>query len=304
VLLPPQRVGNSSTISECAQFLSMEAWGPVRLADVVMGGERAPAMPIQLMDANFAPMPSECGNAPLVASSASSRSKMLYANGILGVGLFYNDGQMYFDCATPDASCQIRPASNQQVQNPVRSFAVNNNGVAIQLPAIPAQGASQAQGFLIFGVGTQPNNQLGAAHVVPVNPYSGYFTTIYKGRSVTNSLFDSGSNGLYFDDATVFPSTCARPAGFYCPDSEQHLTASIALASSTAEVNFQIANASALFAPGTNLAFNNLGGPGGSSFFDWGLPFFFGRTVYTVIEGRQVSQGAGTLPGPFNAFSD
>jgi hypothetical protein len=304
VVLPPQRIGDSSSISECAQFLSMVAWGPVRQADVVMGGERAEAVPIQLMDANFAPLPTDCGDAPLVASSTGSRTKALYANGILGVGLFVNDGQIYFNCASPDAACQFSPPVSQQVQNPVRAFAVNNNGIAIQLPSLSEQGANQAQGYLIFGVGTQSNNQLGAAHVVPVDPSSGFFTTFYKGRTLNNSMIDSGSNGLYFDDAQVFPASCTRPVGFYCPDKVQHLSASIALAASSAAVSFQIANASALFAPGTNLAFNNLGGPGGDSFFNWGLPFFFGRTVYTVIEGQQVRQGARSLPGPFHAFSD
>ena len=304
VTLPPHRIGDSSTISECAQFLSMVAWGPVRQADVVLGGERAAAVPIQLMDANFAPLPSDCGDAPLVSTTTSSRTKSLYANGILGVGLFVNDGQTYFNCSSPDASCQFSPPASQQVQNPVHAFAVNNNGIAIQLPDLPAQGVGRAQGYLIFGVGTQRNNQLGTANVVPVDPSSGTFTTLYKGRTLTNSVIDSGSNGLYFDDPQSFPVTCVHPAGFYCPDSAQQLSASIVLQATNALVDFQIGNASALFAPGTNLAFNNLGGPGGDSFFDWGLPFFFGRTVFTVIEGQQVVHDAQSLPGPFHAFSN
>ena len=304
VTLPPHRIGDSSTISECAQFLSMVAWGPVRQADVVLGGERAAAVPIQLMDANFAALPSDCGDAPLVSTTTSSRTKSLYANGILGVGLFVNDGQTYFNCSSPDASCQFSPPASQQVQNPVHAFAVNNNGIAIQLPDLPAQGVGRAQGYLIFGVGTQRNNQLGTANVVPVDPSSGTFKTLYKGRTLTNSVIDSGSNGLYFDDPQSFPVTCVRPAGFYCPDSAQQLSASIVLQATNALVDFQIGNASALFAPGTNLAFNNLGGPGGDSFFDWGLPFFFGRTVFTVIEGQQVVHDAQSLPGPFHAFSN
>ena len=304
IVLPPHRIGDSSTISECAQFLSMVAWGKVHQADVVMGGERAAAVPIQLMDANFASLPTDCGDAPLVAISASSRTKALYANGILGVGLFFNDGQIYFNCASPDSACQFTPPANLQVQNPVRAFAVNNNGIAIQLPTLSDQGASRAQGYLIFGVGTQSNNQLGTAKVVPVEPSSGTFTTVYKGRNLSNSMIDSGSNGLYFDDFTVFPATCVVVPGFYCPGNTQHLTASIALALSSAQVDFQIGNASTLFAPGTNFAFNNLGGPGGDSIFDWGLPFFFGRTVFTVIEGQRVNQDSQSMPGPFHAFSN
>jgi hypothetical protein len=190
------------------------------------------------------------------------------------------------------------------VQNPVRAFSVNNNGIAIQLPGLSAQGAHRALGYLIFGVGTQRNNQLGTAKLVPVDRYSGTFTTLYKGRALNNSLIDSGSNSLYFDDPQGFPASCVQPAGFYCPDRAQHLTASIALAASSAQVDFQIDNASTLFAPGTNLAFNNLGGPGGENYFDWGLPFFFGRTVYTVIEGQPVGRDASSLVGPFHAFGN
>ena len=115
---------------------------------------------------------------------------------------------------------------------------------------------------------------------------------------------DSGSNGLYFDDTQVFPASCVRPAGFYCPDSAQHLSATFELAASSVQVDSQIANAITLFAPGTNLAFNNLGGPAGETLFDWGLPFFFGRTVFTVIEGQQVGLASPTLSGPFHAFSN
>jgi hypothetical protein len=304
VVLPAHRIGNSSTISECAQFLSMVAWGPVHQADVVLGGERALAIPIQLMDADFAGLPSDCGDAPLAARFGSRRTKALYANGILGVGLFANDGQIYFNCPSPDASCQFGPPASLQVQNPVRAFSVNNNGIAIQLPGLSAQGAHRALGYLIFGVGTQRNNQLGTAKLVPVDRYSGTFTTLYKGRALNNSLIDSGSNSLYFDDPQGFPASCVQPAGFYCPDRAQHLTASIALAASSAQVDFQIDNASTLFAPGTNLAFNNLGGPGGENYFDWGLPFFFGRTVYTVIEGQPVGRDASSLVGPFHAFGN
>jgi microcystin-dependent protein len=39
-------------------------------------------------------------------------------------------------------------------------------------------------------------------------------------------------------------------------------------------------------------------GPGSSTTFDWGLPFYFGRTVYTAIQGSVTSVGT----GPYVAF--
>ncbi|MFL6637701.1 MAG: DUF3443 family protein, partial [Paraburkholderia graminis] len=61
-------------------------------------------------------------------------------------------------------------------------------------------------------------------------------------------------------------------------------------------VTFAIGNSRALFASGNN-AFNNIAGAAASG-FDWGLPFFFGRRVYTAIASRATSAG----PGPYYAF--
>jgi hypothetical protein len=72
-------------------------------------------------------------------------------------------------------------------------------------------------------------------------------------------------------------------------------------------VNFTIANTETLFTNQNNVAFDNLGGSstaprsgsgGMGAFFDWGLPFYFGKNVFTAIEGQ--STPAGT--GPFVAF--
>jgi Protein of unknown function (DUF3443) len=301
--LPAHSVNGSSTVSECAQFLSMVAWGQVHLADVVMGGERAAAVPVQLMREDYASLPAACGSAPMVASASSANTQALHANGILGVGLFRNDAQLYFDCPSPSTACQFTPQKTQQVQNPVGLFPIDNNGVAIQLPGLPSQGVSLAQGYLIFGVGTQANNQLGRASVVPVDPHTGYFTTTYRGTALQNSFIDSGSNGLFFNDPVVSITRCGQGAtGFYCPSSPQHLWASMALDTSSATILFTIDDAGQLFAPGNNLAFSNLGGPASDTFFDWGLPFFFGRTVFTVIEGSQVNTAGGARPGPLYAF--
>jgi hypothetical protein len=48
-----------------------------------------------------------------------------------------------------------------------------------------------------------------------------------------------------------------------------------------------------------NEAFDTVAGPNSGS-FDWGMPFFFGRNVYTAIEG--VTPPSGVPAGPFVAY--
>jgi hypothetical protein len=71
-------------------------------------------------------------------------------------------------------------------------------------------------------------------------------------------------------------------------------------------VNFNVGNANALFAAnnGMNAAISELGGTNsgvnGCGSFDWGLSFFYGRSVFTGIEQRPVT---GTnFVGPFWAY--
>jgi hypothetical protein len=316
--LPPQTVGSSSVISECANFLNnSSAWGSVSLADVAVGGERAHNVPVQLMDASAVTATINCGGTLMTTPDATSTltTRPLSANGILGVGVFTNDAQNYFDCAASSVHSgrclAIYPAPTQQVQNPVALFTTNNNGVVVALPSLGASGmASSATGYLIFGVNTQSNNQLGAAKVVPLD-VSGFFTTDFHGQSMAHSIFDSGSNGLYFDDpiATELALCSAPISDFYCPASPVPLGATIHLASGSATANFSIASANSR---GSNYALGGLGGPLVSASqnsnlpvffgFDWGLPFFYGRSVYSVIEGKTPPGSSQT--GPFNAFTN
>lgn len=295
----PAQPSATGTVGECAVFGTGYAWGAVRSADVRMAGEVAAALPVHIIaDASVPTVPADCGRAGLALMTTSA----LRGNGILGIGLFAADcgggcassalPRWYYTCAT-DGTCTstMQPVASQ-VTNPVSQFAFDNNGVVIELPAVPDMGASSVTGSLTFGIGTQANNSLGGATVLKANSVTGYVTTTVGGKVYTQSFFDSGSNGLFFASPTL--NVCGL---WYCPTSTQTSAATIKGAgSATNTLSFQVGNAQALFAT-PNFAFNNLAGTTGNV-FDWGLPFFFGRKVFTAIDSRATPAG----PGPYYAF--
>ena len=307
LMLLQQTDANGAAIAECGQFADGYTWGPVKLADVNIAGEQAGAVPIQVIgDPAFSAVPASCSS----IGRAKNSVQALGANGVLGVGVFQQDCGIacalsaipgtYFIC--PSTGCQATQTSlMQQLQNPIGMFALDNNGVIIALPSVPIIGAVGVSGFMIFGIGTQGNNGLGSAQVIPVNPKTGNFTTILNLVTYSNSFIDSGSNALFFADANIPTCTTSTAFGFDCPLFPQNLTAiNQGAGGTTSIVNFQVANADSLFAANPNtFAFDNLAGPNSSATsFDWGLPFFFGRNVFTAIEGRNTPAGI----GPYIAY--
>ena len=294
--LPASVNGSGNAVGECAHFASGFTWGSVRTADVRIAGESAMGLPIQVMgDApgGYGGIPSACASIGANIGSVAA----LGAKGVLGVGMFSQDcgsacvastaPRMYYGCTAGGCTTTTMPLANQ-VTNPVSAFAVNNNGVLLVLPSVPAGGASSVSGALVFGIGTQTNNGLGGASVYAANG-QGNFTTIYKGTSLTSSFLDSGSNGLFFSDPTI--QKCS--SGFYCPSSTLALTAvnSAFDGSASGSVGFTIENINTL---ASNASAANVGGGiSGISGFDWGLPFFFGRSVFVAMQGASTPKGTG-----------
>jgi len=305
VSLPPQNDAEGAPVLECNQFQDSYQWGPVIMADVKIAGEQATAAPIQAIGTSAFSVPKSCTQSGLPAHETVDS---LGANGVLGVGLFRQDcgsacsvtgaqnPGLYYSC--PSSGCVPTTVGlNQQVQNPVWLFPLDNNGVIIQLPAIAATGAPTVSGSMVFGIGTRSNNGLGAAVVLSVDD-TGDFTTTFQGQSYASSFIDSGTNALYFlDSSTTGFATCQDASFFYCPQTPEVLAATNrGTNGSSTSVNFTVANADALF-NSPNAAFDNLGGPNAGS-FDWGLPFFFGRNVYTAIELQSTPAGL----GPYFAY--
>jgi len=298
----PQLLVGSAPIAECIAYLDGSGnWGPIQRADIKLGGETAANVPIQIIDATYfsSTIPAEC-KAPNVTHLAQSPSDAGY-NGILGVGLFAEDcghgcagsvsNGLYFTCSGSNCTGIAVPLVSQ-VHNPVALLSQDNNGVVVQMSSIPAGGATTASGKLILGIGTQTNNTPSGVTTYPTDS-GGDFTTVFNSSTFTNSFIDSGSNGLFFDDPAI--PTCSSPnQAWYCPPSTLSLNATNygAFGTPSGPVAFRIGNATSLFST-SNSAFAELGGPGFGSGFDWGLPFFYGRTVFVGIEGTSSSLGSG-----------
>jgi hypothetical protein len=187
------------------------------------------------------------------------------------------------------------------VSNPISSFATDNNGVIIQLPSVAAQGAATVTGSMIFGIDTQTNNKSGTQSVLTLDDF-GEFETAFAGQVLSQSFLDTGSNGLYFNDASLTVCTATNFTDFYCPTSTQSLTAVLQGQNGVmASVSFSVDDAQTLGANDPSLvAFPTLAGtfPGTTASFDWGLPFYFGRTVYSAMESETTTVGT----GPYVAF--
>jgi hypothetical protein len=185
----------------------------------------------------------------------------------------------------------------QQLQNPVSLFAADNNGVVLSLPSVAAPSA-MVNGILIFGIGTESNNGLGNAQIYTLDPNYGDLTTLYQGTQFATSYLDAGSNGYFFTDAAI--PTCADQPAFYCPASTLMLNATIqGTNGAMAVIAFAADNADVDFATNA-VALPNLAGPTSSTAtdtFDWGLPFFYGRSVYVAFEAGSPSGVAGPWVG-------
>ncbi|OWY39921.1 hypothetical protein CEK28_04030 [Xenophilus sp. AP218F] len=299
--LGQQQVGGRD-VAECANFASGATWGAVKLADIKLGGAVASATPFQLVSD---PVYGNYANQYCTGSTSNMGSLLaLGAKGIIGVSQATSDSWgSYYLCAGVN-SCQAQSvAGSVQVANPVAALAGDNNGVLLQLPAVLPTGAPSAQGTLTFGVATQSNNAIPASAQVFSSPAGAGYTvstsytdTLGVARVGMSAFLDSGSNGLFFPDSGL-----AQCAGWYCPPSTRNLSARIYSGGAASTVAFAIGNSQTQFAS-NNSALPSLGGAASgvlSNQFDWGLPFFYGRSVFIGFDGRAI---AGVGYGPVYIF--
>ena len=344
------QASGGGVLAECMQYVDGSAWGPIVTADLYVGGagsagngEKAAGIPMQVIGTGAYPMPTSGCPGP-----AENTVVTFGANGIIGVGSFQQDcgvcctpeysavgcvnssdqvsnAGFYYSCSSP-SSCAVTTATlAQQVSNPISSFATDNNGAVISLPAVGSAGAATVNGTLTFGINTETNNTApNTLTTLWLDPYYGEFSTTFIGQTLSSSYIDSGSNALYFPDSNI--PTCGSNTvapGFYCPASTELQSATLVSYSGSGAgaggttgttVNFSVASATTLFNTSTiNAAFNNLAAPASAgsttttsssttNTFDWGLPFFFGLNVYTSIQPSPPTETSPPTASPYIAF--
>ncbi len=298
---PTQVTSGSGSLAECVQYADGSSdWGPVQIADVILGNEQAVQVPVQVINSTF-PTAAIANN---VCPGSDTQPSDTGFNGILGVGPFIQDcgttcatsivGQ-YYTCSGSNCSGTTVPLS-KQVVNPV-ALTADSNGLIVQLPTVAAGGAVSVAGSLVLGIGTESNNSPSVVTTYTLDS-SGDFTTTFNSTTYT-SFIDTGSNGLFFQSPSrrQLPN-CPDNSGFFCPSSTQSFSATIegASGSQSGIVSFEIGDFDTLI-NSPNMVFSDIGGTFTGE-FDWGLPFYFGKNVFIGFEGETSILGA----GPYFAY--
>lgn len=295
---------SGEALRRCQRFVDGTAtWGSVVSADVQLGSRQAAALPVHLIaDTTAGAAPASCTTSGTVSGVVDLR-----ARGILGVSSLLQDcgatcavvarSGNYYICpvssGTPVCSPAIVPLA-RQVTNPVAAMSVDNNGLVLKLPAVPASGARSVTGSLFFGVGTQANNALGSAQLYTLDSNNTFLITY--GGATDIGFIDSGSNGIFFDSTIPL---CADRV-FYCPSTPRTETVEVrGFNNRRTNVTFNVANAQQLISSGAsalpNLAATFDGLPQGP--VDLGLPFFFGRSVFVLFDQRTLEGTTGPAVG-------
>ena len=309
VTLPGQNASDGNPMAECYIAPAGYAWGPIALASVQVAGEIANSIPVEVIGpSNFPAAPAGCTGQ--TTGGALNTVSTLRAKGILGIGVFLQDcgsacatgpQQTYYSCPTSGCAPILVPTA-QQVTNPVSLFPNDNNGSQIAFPPVSAGGSATAQGNLIFGIGTQPNNGLNGAAIYTVNASgsnAGTFTSTYSGTAYPGAI-SSGADANYFLTSAITGFPPCNTQGYYCPSSQQTISVSNAGTNGTSgTVTLTVGNGDSLFSSG-NFALPSLAGPGGTrtSGFIFGVPFLYGRAVFTALNGASTPGGT----GPYFAY--
>jgi hypothetical protein len=248
----------------------------------------------------------------------------------------------YYLCPTTSSCAGYGPQVTEQVANPVIQFVDFQGVIMqLPALASGTVAQATLYGTLVFGINSQSNNQTALTNpnvYYATNYYQGSGCGYSAGNfnsalvsttgaynldtaSYCNSFIDSGSNGFFLPNdgtPTPIPTDTTANGSWFLPTNpsttimitatQQGIGPSTGTPSGNVNtLTFPIINAETVLFPSDNGAdsvFAGLGAPSGSTIggIDWGLPFFFGRTVYVGVEGATTTIGSTSVTGPYWAF--
>ena len=298
--LPPVLGPDRKSLAECLRFVADDAWGPLDRADLHIGGVTAWGLPIQIIGDRAALQPASCPRSQVNPTS----------NGTLGIGTHLTDCQgecrqsvaepIYFQCQEGYCDPLEGPvAEAYRLPNPVSFFDRHDNGVVFDLPDVAGQGMLDSRGTLTIGVGTEDDDRLGSAAIVKLDD-RGRFTTLYGGRDYPDSYIDSGTETYIVPDDAL--PRCRGTSWAFCvvPDVTREAVV-MGHDGARTVMPFRVGDYAQIrqrgFGASAEIAVAAMPRSGA---FVWGAPFFLGKRVAVVLEGRPVP-GPDHLVGPLYA---
>jgi Protein of unknown function (DUF3443) len=320
-------------IFACITFGDGWSWGALTNVDIqYTSDEKASSVPVQIIEdpstSNVAQAPASCQTGGPVNNPENTPANF-GANGLLGLGMGLQDcgsacagsalPANYYSCtsATSTGTCtSITMSTADQIQNPVAVLSGNdNNGIILAMSAASGP-ATSLGGTLYFGVGTESNNGLrSGARIIPVETqFNQFIHTTFQGVDYPLSVIDAGSNGMFFtSNLPLCTGTISGDTVLYCVTGKTGLSGVIQGEDAAGNAvgtmityEFDIDNADAqlalLLGSPSQPVLPNLGGTLGAqnATFDWGLPTFYGQTVYIVFENRSAT--GSSQAGPYMAL--
>lgn len=195
-----QLQSGSSALVECVPFADLSSlWGPVKSVNVKLAGEPKVQIPIQVIDVSFAAIPVNCPCATTKTQSGAKTSSVDAGyTGILRIGSTAKEGAtsaVYYLCYGTSC-CKGSPVLANQVVHPVARLAKDTNEVMVRFPPGSPGGVASLNGSLVLGSDTALDNASTAITSFRTDAV-GDFPTVFTGSSLSPSLLDTGSNGLF-----------------------------------------------------------------------------------------------------------
>ncbi len=287
-------------LAECLRFVGDDAWGPLERVDLRIGGLMASGLPIQIIGDMAAAQPASCPRSEVDPTS----------NGTLGIGTHLTDCEgecrqseadpIYFDCKRGHCDpLEGRVGEAYRLPNPIAFFDRHDNGVVFDLPDAAGEGSLDSVGTLTIGVETD-HGRFDSAAIVKLDE-RGRFTTLYGGREYPDSYIDSGTETFIVPDDAL-PRCPALPWAFCAAPAVTRDAAMLGRDGARNVTSFRVGDYRHIrqrgFGASAEIA---VAARPASRAFVWGAPFFLGKRIAVVLEGRGIP-GVAHLEGPFYAI--